>query len=89
MGACSGPVWVRTRLEQVLKMLATLNLELDHRSGSSQGTNLEPNYGQVWLGSGSNQGSEPNLTIPNATLEGLASNSNTSTLNQKEKSSTS
>ena len=40
------------------------NREPDHRSGSSTGPNPEPDHGQVRLGSGSNQGSEPNLTIP-------------------------
>jgi hypothetical protein len=36
----------------------------DHWSGSPPGPNLELDHGQVRLGSGSNHGSEPNLTIP-------------------------
>jgi hypothetical protein len=42
------------------------DLEPDRWSGSSPGLNLGPDHGQVRLGSGSNQGSELNLTIPNA-----------------------
>jgi Protein tyrosine and serine/threonine kinase len=44
--------------------LSTPDLEPDHRSGPSPAPNLGPNHGQVLLGSGSNHGSEPNLTIP-------------------------
>ncbi len=40
------------------------NFELDHQSGSSLGMNLGLDHSQVWPGSGSNQGSEPNLTTP-------------------------
>jgi hypothetical protein len=40
------------------------DLEPDHRSGSSLSLNLGPDHGQVRLGSGSNHGSELNLTIP-------------------------
>jgi hypothetical protein len=43
-----------------------LDLEPDHRSGSSLSLNLGPDHGQVRLGSGSNHGSELNLTIPTA-----------------------
>ena len=46
------------------KTLGPLNREPDRWSGSPKGMNLGPNHGQVQLGSGSNQGSEPNLTIP-------------------------
>ena len=63
-GASSGPVWVRTRSERVLKILLAPDREPDHRSGSSSALNLGPNHGQVQLGSGSNHGSELNLTIP-------------------------
>jgi hypothetical protein len=41
------------------------DLKPDHRSGSSLSLNLGPDHGQVRLGSGSNHGSELNLTIPN------------------------
>jgi hypothetical protein len=40
------------------------DLEPDHRSGSSPAPNLGPDHGQVRHGSGSNHGSELNLTIP-------------------------
>ena len=46
------------------KTLGPLNQEPDHRSGSSQAPNLGPDHGQVQLGSGSNQGSELNLSNP-------------------------
>jgi len=41
-----------------------LDLEPDHQSSSSLSLNLGPDHGQVRLGSGSNHGSELNLTIP-------------------------
>jgi hypothetical protein len=65
MGACPGPVWFEPVQNPFNKTPGPLNREPDHQSGSSQGTNIEPNHSQVRLGSGSNQGSEPNLTIPN------------------------
>ena len=63
-GASNGPVRVRTRSERVLKILLAPDREPDHRSGSSPAPNLGPDHGQVRLGSGSNHGSELNLTIP-------------------------
>ena len=63
-GASNGPVRVRTRSERVLQIMSTPNLEPDRRSGSPPVLNLEPDHGQVRQGSGSNQGSEPNLTTP-------------------------
>jgi hypothetical protein len=70
-GAPSGPVRVRTRSERVLKTLLTPDLEPDHWSGPSPAPNLGPNRGQVLLGSGSNHGSEPNLTIPSSPRQRL------------------
>ena len=63
-GASTGPVRVRTRSEQVLQIMLTPNLEPDQRSGSPPALNLGPDHGQVRQGSGSNQGSEPNLSTP-------------------------
>jgi hypothetical protein len=64
MGAPNGLVQVRTRSERVLKIMSTLNLELDHRSDSSPAPNLGLDHGQVLQGSGSNHSSKLNLTIP-------------------------
>ncbi len=61
-------VWFRSRpvLNGFSKLLVTLDREPDRRSGSPQGMNLRPDHGQVqtrpW--SGSDHGSELNLTIP-------------------------
>jgi len=64
MGACSCPVRSEPVQNQFRKFMAPPNLELDHRSGFSPGMNLGPVHGPVQLGSGSNHGSELNLTIP-------------------------
>jgi hypothetical protein len=53
------------------KILSSLNLEPDRRSGSFPAPNLGPDHGQVREGSGSNHGSEPNLTNPRAAVGSL------------------
>ena len=63
MGTCSGLVQSEPIQNPFNKNPGPLNREPDHRSGSSQILNLELNHGQVRLGSGSNHGSEPNLSI--------------------------
>ena len=63
-GASNGPVRVRTRSERVLKILWAPDREPDRWSGSSSALNLGPDHGPVQQGSGSNHGSELNLTIP-------------------------
>ena len=65
MGACSGPVRSEPVQNPFNKNPGPPNREPDHRSGSSQTLNLGPNHGQVRLGSGSNHGSELNLSISN------------------------
>ena len=67
-GTSNGPVRVRTRSERVLKILWAPDQEPDQWSGSSSALNLGPDHGPVQQGSGSNHGSEPNLTIPNQHL---------------------
>ena len=62
--ACLGPVWSEPVRNGFSNMMTPPNLEPDRRSGSAQGTNLELNHGPVRLGSGSDHGSEPNLTTP-------------------------
>ena len=62
--ACLGPVRSEPVRNGFSNMMTPLNLEPDRRSGSAQGMNLEPNHGPVRLGSGSDHGSEPNLTTP-------------------------
>jgi hypothetical protein len=42
-----------------------VNAEPDFRSGSRLALNLDPNHGSVLIGSGSNHGSEPDLSITN------------------------
>ena len=64
MGAYSGPVRSEPVQNPFDKNPGPLNRGPDHRSGSFQSMNLGPNHGQVQLGSGSNQGSEPNRTNP-------------------------
>ena len=64
--ACLGPVRSEPVRNGFSNMMTPLNLEPDRRSGSAQGMNLEPNHGPVRLGSGSDHGSEPNLTTPRA-----------------------
>ena len=63
MGACPGPVRSKLVQNPFNKNPGPPNREPDHRSGSSQIPNLGLNHGQVRLGSGSNHGSEPNLSI--------------------------
>jgi hypothetical protein len=63
-GTCFGPVRSERGPNVFENFPAPLNLELDHRSGSAQAPNFELNHGPVRVGSGSNHGSEPNLTIP-------------------------
>jgi hypothetical protein len=69
IGACLGLVQSKCIQNAFKKTLGPLDQEPDQWSGSPQGMNLGLNHGQVWLGSGSNQGSEPNLTIPTNTWE--------------------
>jgi hypothetical protein len=84
LGACSGPVRSECIQNAFKKTPGPLDREPDHRSGSPQGINLGLNHGQVRLGSGSNQGSEPNLTIPTLPTKFYDASQNTIfTSNQK------
>jgi hypothetical protein len=64
VGACSGPIRSEPVLNGFGKFPPSLNLEPDRRSGSIKAPNLGPDHGPVRPSSGSNQGSEPNLSIP-------------------------
>jgi hypothetical protein len=64
MGACSGLVRSEPVLNRFYITPGPLNREPNHWSGSQIMVNLGLNHSSVRLGSGSNQGSEPNLTIP-------------------------
>ena len=60
-----GSVQVRTRSNWFSKSARLQNLGPDHWFSSTSDPNLGPNQGPVLKGSGSNQGSGPNLANPN------------------------